>query len=156
MRTRSETVVVPEESYTSTHYGCDHCDFEADTEDEVKNHHAKTHSVKKETEVAGVKFLWFDSKEDAELYLDPPGDFGGTTDFTSVQWSEPGWYGMESRSGTGRCRCGGCSYFETSLMPVEAFVERWRHEISNHEKATEKCLSHIEEAQTLIPAAQES
>lgn len=149
MRTRTEKLVVPEESYTKVFFGCDHCDFETDEEDQLKNHHAKTHAVKKEREVGGVKFLWFDSKEDAELFLDPPGDFGGHIDYTHVNWSEPGWYAHETEMGRGRCRCGGCEYFEATLTPLATVIERWRSEITDHEKKVEARLGDIEAAQQM-------
>lgn len=149
MRTRTEQVVVPEERYDRTIYGCDHCDFEDDSEETVKNHHAKNHAVKKEKEINGTKFYWFDSKEDAELFLDPPGDFGSPIDFTHVEWTEPGWYGSETTFGRGRCRCGGCEYFETALYPVATFIERWRKDITTNESTTDARLAAIEAASKL-------
>jgi hypothetical protein len=149
VRTRTEHVVIPEERFDRTIYGCDHCDFEDDTEEAVKNHHAKNHAVKKEQEINGTKFYWFESKEDAELWLDPPGDWGGTADFTGVDWKEPGWYGTESKMGNGRCRCGGCTYFETTLRPVAWFVENWRKSITANESNTEAKLAAIEAASKL-------
>ena len=145
MKTRTEHVVIPEEHYDRTIYGCDHCDFEDETEDAVKNHHAKNHAVKKEQEINGTKFYWFESKEDAELWLDPPNDYSAI-DFTHVEWTEPGWYGVETSFGRGRCRCGGCEYFETSLYPLTTFIERWRKSITANESNTEEKLAAIEAA----------
>lgn len=150
MKTRTETNVVPEETYTKTIFGCDFCDFEDEDEERVKAHHGKTHASKKTIDVGGITFHWFDSKEDAELFLDPPGDHSHI-DYTSVHWSEPGWYGHESVMGSGRCRCGGCEYFEATLLPLNTFITRWRNEITKYEKFIEDRLKHIEEAQKLNP-----
>lgn len=125
MKTRIETIHVPAYSYEVTHYGCDHCEFESQDEEAVQGHHAKTHAVKKETAVNGEKLYWFESEADALLWLDPPGDYS-TRDFVSVQWTGAGWYGERSESGVGRCRCGGCHYFETILYPLADFIERLR------------------------------
>lgn len=148
MRSRTETVIVPEERYEQTTWGCDFCDFEDTDKERVQNHHAKNHAVKKEQEVNGTKFYWFDSKEDAELWIDPPGDYN-TGEFTSVLWTEPGWYGAAHTSGIGRCRCGRCYWSETSLRPLAAFVEDWRKTITNNESNTEARLAAIEAATKL-------
>lgn len=129
MRIRIETIPVPASTYEETYYGCDHCDFETQDEDACKSHHAKTHAVKKEQTVNGEKFYWFDTEDDAKLWLDPPGDHS-IVDFTYVNWTGPGWYGAEHTEGHGRCRCGGCSYFETTLHPLAFFIERWRKDVT--------------------------
>jgi len=146
VRTRIETVHVPAETYEVKHLGCDHCEYETTEEDDLKNHHAKNHAVKKEQKINGENFYWFESKEDAELWLDPPGDYGGIADYTEVEWAGPGWYGSESTSGVGRCRCGGCPWFGTSLRPVATFIDRWRKAITTNESSTEAQLQSIEAA----------
>lgn len=150
MKTRTETVVVPEETYTKTTFGCDFCDFETDDEEQMKAHHGKTHASKKTVEIGGTTFHWFDSKEDAELFLDPPGEYSAV-DSTEVRWSEPGWYGSDSEMHRGGCRCGGCERIYAYLRPMSDFIERWQTDITNHEKAVAARLSHIEAAQKLNP-----
>lgn len=151
MKTRTEQVVVPEETYTKTTYGCDVCDFEAESEDDVKGHFGKTHASKKESVIGSTTFHWFDSKEDAELFLDPPGDFYSPGDGSDLRWEEPGWYGREYVSHRGGCRCGGCERNYDTLTPLSEFIDRWKKEVESHEKSIKQCLSHIEAAQSLNP-----
>jgi len=145
MKIRIETVHVPAETYEVKHLGCDFCEFETTEEEDLKSHHARTHAVKKEQEVNGEKFYWFDSEEDAKLWLDPP-DGHSIADYTSVDWAGPGWYGCESTSGVGRCRCGGCSWFGSGLLPIATFIDRWRKAITANESSTEARLQAIEAA----------
>lgn len=146
MKIRIETVHVPAETYEVKHLGCDHCDYETTEEDDLKYHHAKTHVVKKEQTVNKEKFYWFESEDDAKLWLDPPGDSNSIADYTHVEWTGPGWYGNELTSGIGRCRCGGCEYFVTTLYPLTTFVERWRKDITANDSTTEARLAAIEAA----------
>jgi hypothetical protein len=147
VKIRIETVHVPAETYEVKHLGCDHCDYETTEEDNLKNHHAKNHAVKKEQTVNGEKFYWFDSEEDAKLWVDPPDPFHQTiADFTHVQWDGPGWYGTAVTEGIGRCRCGGCSYWTTSVLSIATFIDRWRKAITANESSTEARLQAIEAA----------
>jgi hypothetical protein len=143
MKIRIETVHVPAETYEVKHLGCDHCDYETTEDDDLKRHHANTHAVKKEQTVNKEKFYWFESEEDARLWL---GENEGIADYIDAVWTGPGWYGLESSSGTGRCRCGGCSWFGTSLHPLAMFIERWRKDITTNDGTTEARLQSIEAA----------
>lgn len=125
MRTRIEHVVIPEERYDREVYGCDFCEFEDTDKDVVLNHHAKHHAAKETIELNGEKFYRFESEEDAKLWLDPPNDYSHN-DFTEVTWTGPGWYGNDTSWGKGRCRCGGCDYFVSELVPLDQLIERWR------------------------------
>jgi hypothetical protein len=146
VKTRIETIHVPASTYEEKYFGCDHCDFETQDEEQLQNHHAKTHAAKKEQTVNGEKFYWFESEEDAKLWLDPPGDSSSIADFIHVAWTGPGWYGSELTEGHGRCRCGGCSYFETALHPLATFIKRWRKDITLNETGTEARLAAIDTA----------
>lgn len=146
MKTRVETKVVPEETYTTTHYGCDFCDFEVDDLETFERHHATLHTAKKECEVGGTKLYWFDSESDAKAWM---GALDDRFDTTHVSWVEPGWYGTTSSFSRGGCRCGGCERFDLSLTPVSSFVEMWRTEITKHEQSIADRLKHIEVAVNL-------
>lgn len=149
MKTRVETIQVPAESYERTHFGCEHCDFEDEDKDNFLRHYAKNHAVKKETEVAGLKLMWFDSKEDAELWLDPPGDYT-PHDSSEVQWVNPGWYVHESSFHRGGCRCGGCERYYVTLWPADIHFKWWAKEIEENEKKITEAKAKVEELKKLL------
>lgn len=152
MRVRLEPVTVPateEENYDQKFFVCDFCEFEDTDEDTVKAHHGKTHAVKKTFEIGAETFRWFDSKEDAELYLDPPGDYS-IVGFTYCEWTGPGWYGSDTVDVVGRCRCGGCHDLETRLEPIAAYIDEWKTHISTSERSIEGAKAKIAEAEALL------
>lgn len=152
MKTRIETVPVPAEparEFERTFYVCEHCAYESEDEDEVKTHYATNHTAKKETKIGGRDFYWFDAEEDAKVWLDPPVDFREPGD-TTVHWEGPGWYGFSSAHGTGRCRCGGCSYTDSALHAAHSYLQDWEKEIEKHKASIEARKQHIAELQTLI------
>jgi hypothetical protein len=146
MKTRVETTVVPEETYTTTHYGCEFCDFETSDLEDFEKHHATLHAAKKEQELGGTKFYWFDSEADAKAWLDATDDH---YDYTYVTWAEPGWYGLSSSFSRGGCRCGGCERFSASLTSLASWIDSWRAEITKHEQSIADRLKHIEVAVNL-------
>lgn len=133
MKIRTETVSVPEEQYDVTHYGCEEagCDFESTDEADVKKHRFQKHVVKKELTRDGTHFYWFESEEDAKGWLEERDDHSERTHLQG--WTGPGWYGTTSSEERGGCRCGGCSYFLTTLKPLADYAEDWVEEISTHE-----------------------
>lgn len=149
MKKRIEVVEVPASTYENEFFGCDVCDFESQSEDDVTRHYSAQHAVKRRTEVGPFKLLWFDTEFDAKAFLDPPTEYSGTVNFTYVQWAGPGWYVESSQSGTGRCRCGGCSYVEDCLMPVAQLIEARQHDIRSCEESVVKLRSEIEILQPL-------
>lgn len=150
IKKRVEVEEVPASTYENTFFDCGVCGQQFNDEDDAKGHWGKTHTVKKQTEVAGITWRWFDTEEDAKLYLDPPG-FYSANDFTDVEWTGPGWYGETTTYGNGRCRCGGCHYTETGLHPVSRYESWARDEISKAQNAVTAAEKKLQDLTTLTP-----
>lgn len=113
-----------------TIYGCDNCDFEAETKENVKLHEFSVHQMKAKADVCGKDFYWLDNEKDMHNLVENglcyesqrcEGDFG-----------EPGWYGVDFYDATDS------SYYydeiAAEVKPIQYFIDCWNNDIehANH------------------------
>lgn len=134
MRTVIKTEVIPAteaEEVQHTMFGCDHCDFESDDQEQVELHHGKNHACKKKIvigalpgfeDTTGLDLFWFDTEDDTKSFLEAErGDFYRSD---GVRWSGPGWYVKEYDRRP--CPRGCCSDDYLGLVHIESRLSDMR------------------------------
>jgi len=149
VRTITKTEVIPAteaEEVQHTMYGCDHCDFESDDQENVKHHHGEKHACKKTLVLnpdnpLSMKLYWFDSEDDAKAFLGAErGDFYLSA---GVSWLEPGWYvkqWSEHPCARGCCRDGylGLRTIESELWDMRYEAKRLMQKHAEIRKAIQE------------------
>ena len=110
MKTITQTKQVEE-----TLYCCDKCDFKSKDNYDTENHYVKAHSFLKEKTINIHRFLYFQTKEDAKLFIKHCGGFDGR-----VYWDSPGWYEFNRTYAAGGMICAG---YISPIIETEARIQ---------------------------------
>lgn len=105
MKTRVEHVT---QSYEYTVYGCDHCSFESEDQEDLDKHVGREHAVLERKKVGDHDFIRFGDQLQFNSYLRANGVESGIEHLPGNGWQGPGWYAEVYESTRGNCRCGGC------------------------------------------------
>jgi hypothetical protein len=121
------TITTEERTITHTKYTCDvvGCDYETEVEKSAKTHHATTHSFKKEAEIDGIAFYWFETAEDYRAFHQDAGD--RYRSYEAKLFKGPGWYGLHQWTD---------SYENTykTALSAASLADGWRDDIKQLEK----------------------
>lgn len=125
MRTRTETVAIPQKSFQKAIFGCDACSFESESQEAVAEHHASKHAVKDTKKIDDITFFLFKTREDFEIYKSVK--YSG--DPQSGDWRASGWYGRFYH--TAPCGRGCCSREWYELRFADECISGWQSQIDD-------------------------
>lgn len=127
------------EAYQSTTevtlYGCDRCNYESDSEEDLKKHIGQCHAIEQKLKVGDDEWLFFRREEDYKIYLDSFDGFMGA-DIREGMWSGPGWYSTLCE--LENCRRGCCTDYRTRLYHVDYFIQLENRKVTEAEKQIQK------------------
>lgn len=137
MKIVKEMVKVPEEEYEQTSYVCEVCNESFWNDEDHDSHYAKEHAVKGEREVAGYKFLRFETADDYRLFHQQDSLSAIDICYRENLWAGPGWYGLKSWEEP--CRRGCCTNYFQAAFHAASLAAQEREEAAKLRQKAAKC-----------------
>lgn len=139
MKTRTEI-------HTSTHeatiYGCDSCDFEAESAEDIVKHNTEIHVVRHTRKFGSYEWIWFETDEDQKTYMEFNGILPGSG------WKGPGWYSTECEEEP--CGRGCCSDWRTRMYTLDYILAQNRGKLQEAQQKVEEALAKVDALAVLV------